>query len=75
LLVFALTISAFATPSLVGGARANMMATAIYENAVDLLDWPFASALASVLLVVVLGISAVYAVLADRGRHDQPVRG
>jgi len=75
LLVFALTISAFATPSLVGGARANMMATAIYENAVDLLDWSFASALASVLLLVVLLISLVYAVLVDRGRHDQPVRG
>ncbi len=75
LLVFALTISAFATPSLVGGARANMMATAIYENAVDLLDWSFAAALASILLVVVLLISSVYAVLADRSRHDQPVRG
>jgi len=72
LLVFALTISAFATPSLVGGARANMMATAIYETALELLDWPFASALATVLLCVVLAVSAAYAVLVDRGRHDRP---
>ena len=54
LLVFSLAISAFATPSLVGGARANVMATAIYEQTIEMLDWPFASTLATILLVVVL---------------------
>lgn len=65
LLVFSLAISAFATPSLVGGARANVMATAIYEQAVELLDWPFASALAAILLVVVLAISLAYGALIE----------
>jgi putative spermidine/putrescine transport system permease protein len=70
LLVFSLAISAFATPSLVGGARANVMATAIYEQAVELLDWPFAAALATILLVVVLAVSLAYGALLE-GRGDK----
>ena len=70
LLVFSLAISAFATPSLVGGARANVMATAIYEQAVELLDWPFAAALATILLVVVLAVSLAYGALLE-GRADK----
>jgi ABC-type spermidine/putrescine transport system permease subunit I len=65
LLVFSLAISAFATPSLVGGARANVMATAIYEQAIELLDWPFTATLAAILLVVVLGLSLAYGALVE----------
>jgi len=57
LLVFALSISAFATPSLVGGARVQVMATTIYEQMTELADWPFAAAIAFILLVVVLAIA------------------
>ncbi len=71
LLVFALTISAFATPSLVGGARANVMATAIYEQTIELLNWPFASALATILLVFVIMLSLLYAFLLERGSADR----
>jgi len=66
LLVFSLAISAFATPALVGGARANVMATTIYEQTIELLDWPFASALSAILLVFVLVISLLYAKALDR---------
>jgi len=61
LLVFALSISAFATPSLVGGARVQLMSTTIYEQMTELADWPFASAVSFILLVVVLSISLLYA--------------
>jgi len=61
LLVFALSISAFATPSLVGGARVQLMATTIYEQMTELADWPFAAAVSFILLLVVLAISLVYA--------------
>lgn len=71
LLVFSLAISAFATPSLVGGARANVMATAIYEQTIEMLDWPFASALATILLVFVLVLSIAYgAMLDDRSKKE-----
>jgi ABC-type spermidine/putrescine transport system permease subunit I len=69
LLVFSLAISTFATPSLVGGARANVMATAIYEQTIELLDWPFGAALSTILLVVVLGLSLAYGALVE-GRTD-----
>jgi ABC-type spermidine/putrescine transport system permease subunit I len=59
LLVFALSISAFATPSLVGGARVQLMATTIYEQMTELADWQFAAAISFVLLLVVLVISLI----------------
>ncbi len=61
LLVFALSISAFATPSLVGGARVHLMSTTIYEQMTDLADWHFAAAISFILLAVVLAISLLQA--------------
>ncbi len=60
LLVFSLSISAFATPSLVGGARAHFMAVTIYEQTLELLDWPFAAAIAAILLVIALAVALTY---------------
>ena len=73
LLVFSLSISAFATPSLVGGARAQLMAVAIYEQTLELNDWPFAAAIAAILLVIALAIALVYGRLIDT--RSVPVRG
>jgi ABC-type spermidine/putrescine transport system permease subunit I len=64
LLVFALAISAFATPSLVGGARVQLMSTTIYEQMTELADWPFAAAVSFILLAVVLAISLAWARVA-----------
>jgi putative spermidine/putrescine transport system permease protein len=41
------------------------MATAIYEQAIELLDWPFTATLAAILLVVVLGLSLAYGALVE----------
>ncbi len=57
LLIFALSISAFATPSLVGGARVQLMSTTIYEQMTELADWPFAASVSFILLAVVLAIA------------------
>jgi putative spermidine/putrescine transport system permease protein len=65
LLVFSLSMSAFATPSLVGGARAQLMAVAIYEQTLEILDWPFAATIAAILLAIALAIALVYGRLID----------
>jgi putative spermidine/putrescine transport system permease protein len=68
LLIFALTISAFATPSLVGGARVHVMSTTIYEQMTELADWRFASTVAFILMVVVLAIVLVNTRLGGTAR-------
>lgn len=52
-LVFALSISAFATPSLLGGGRVQVLPALIY-NDVGSLNWPLASVESYVLLVLAL---------------------
>jgi putative spermidine/putrescine transport system permease protein len=53
-LVFASAISAFVTQTLVGGGRMIFMPYHLYQQAIQANDWPFAAALAMILLVAVL---------------------
>jgi putative spermidine/putrescine transport system permease protein len=57
-LVFGLTVSAFMTPRLIGGNRVQMLGSLIYEQIMVVLNWPFGSASAVVLLVLVLTLLA-----------------
>lgn len=59
-LVFVLTISAFVTPRLIGGARVNMIGSIIYDQIVAQLNWPFGSAMAFVVFVSGLGFTAAF---------------
>ncbi len=68
LLVFSFAISAFATPILVGGARAHLMAVTIQEQTLEILDWPFAAALSIVLLAIGLAVALAYGRLVDERR-------
>jgi putative spermidine/putrescine transport system permease protein len=54
ILSFALTISAFITPAMVGGGSFTVMPTLIYQSAIVTLDWSTASTTAIILLVVAL---------------------
>jgi putative spermidine/putrescine transport system permease protein len=58
-LVFILTISAFVTPRLVGGPRAQMLGSMIYEQIIVVLNWPFGAAMSFILLALALGLIAV----------------
>ena len=50
----------FITPALLGGRKELMLSNLIEIQVVDLLNWPFASAMSVVLLVVTLIIFFIY---------------
>ena len=60
LLVFILAIGYYITPALVGGASGSLISNTIAYHMKSSLDWAFASALGTMLLVSVLAIYWVY---------------
>ncbi|MFE2634409.1 ABC transporter permease [Streptomyces scopuliridis] len=58
-LVFALTVSAFATPSLLGGGRVTVLAQSVYQN-IQQLRWPLAAAQALLLLAIALLVLSLF---------------
>ncbi|HTW70284.1 MAG TPA: ABC transporter permease [Acetobacteraceae bacterium] len=63
-LVFISSLGFFITPSLLGGGRTMMAAMLIEQEADTFLDWPMASAVATVLLAMTLVLYVVYSRLA-----------
>ncbi|MBZ9804945.1 ABC transporter permease [Mesorhizobium sp. ES1-6] len=57
---FILALGFYITPALVGGSGSMMVATLIGQQATVLLDWPFAAALSTTLLVATLVIVLVF---------------
>jgi putative spermidine/putrescine transport system permease protein len=51
IIVFALAASAFATPSILGGRRLKVVATAAYDEFLSTLNWPLGAAIAALLLI------------------------
>lgn len=56
LIVFGLAASSFAIPGLLGGRRMKMVATLIYDEYLNELNWPLGAAIAIVLLAANLAI-------------------
>jgi mannopine transport system permease protein len=73
LIVFVMSLGFYVTPALLGGPRTLMIATLIGQQALELLDWPFAGALSFVLLVLSLGVTIAFKRLLKLDRviaHD-----
>jgi len=52
MIVFTLSITAFATPSIIGGRRLKVVAMTIYDQFLSTLNWPFGASIAILLLIV-----------------------
>jgi putative spermidine/putrescine transport system permease protein len=66
ILVFVLTISALVTPRLLGGPTYKVASTLIYEQFLQLLDWPAGAAMSLTMTVAVLAMIAGSTRLARR---------
>lgn len=68
ILVFAMSASAYATPAMLGGSNAKVIAMEIYDAVVNYLDWREASALSTILFVLTATSVWLMSALAERGR-------
>ncbi len=66
LFVFLLSFSSYVTPKLMGGGTIMTMSMYVYQQSMQLLDWPFAAAVAIVLLLVSLTIVTIYNKMTSR---------
>jgi putative spermidine/putrescine transport system permease protein len=66
LFVFLLSFSSLVTPQLLGGGMVQVMSMLIQQQAMGLLNWPFAAALAFVLMTISLALVTVYNRLTSR---------
>jgi putative spermidine/putrescine transport system permease protein len=73
-LVFTMAMSAFVTPAVLGGSRVRVVAYLVYEEFLQMLNWPFGAALALVLVVLTMMIVLVYHRLMERGRWKEVFR-
>jgi putative spermidine/putrescine transport system permease protein len=59
ILVFAGCVTAFTTPSLLGGTRNRTLATLLYQEANTSVDWSGVSAIAIIMTAIVLVVAVV----------------
>jgi putative spermidine/putrescine transport system permease protein len=65
-LVFILAMNAYATPLLLGGARFQMMAPMLFREYAVNNNWPFAAAIAFILMVTTLTLTAASSAFVQR---------
>lgn len=69
-IVFSLSVSAFVTPSILGGTRVKLLATFIYDQIVSLLNWPYGSAIGFVLIAVSTVLLLAFSRFLRRSRTE-----
>lgn len=68
ILVYAACVTAFVTQTLIGGVRLLYMPLFIFQQAMDLQNWPFAAAISVVFMISVLLIVALLVMFARASR-------
>lgn len=59
-LVFALCISSYVTPALLGGGRIKMLAMLIFEQFLRVFNWPLGAAIACILMLITIFVMWAY---------------
>ena len=70
-LVFSMSMSAYATPALMGGANVPVLPIVAYDHILNLLHWTYGSAISFVLLAITLVIVTVFTRVLEKGRFRE----
>lgn len=74
LLVFSLSMSAYAVPALIAGPQVKIMSELIYEQGMALLNWPFAAAMSVLLVLSTTGLLVAANAFGHWRRHRAVAR-
>jgi putative spermidine/putrescine transport system permease protein len=74
LMVFSLSMSAYAVPALIAGPQVKVMSELIYEQTMALLNWPFASCMSILLLLSTTGVLVASTALGRLRRSREQAR-
>lgn len=66
MLVFTGTVTAYATPSLLGGSKTKVLSTLLYQYAYNMNDWLSAAMVAGVMIVITIALNVVITYAAKR---------
>lgn len=66
ILIFALSVSSYLVPILITGQKLRLLPMAIFSYTADLLNWPFASAIAIILVIIVSAATYVFTASTNR---------
>jgi putative spermidine/putrescine transport system permease protein len=73
-MVFAGTISAYTTPTLLGGNQNMMLATLLFQQSNTLSNWTTSAVIAFIMILISLGVMKIFNVIASkvdrRGEHN-----
>jgi putative spermidine/putrescine transport system permease protein len=73
-LVFSMSMSAYVTPALMGGANVPVLPVVAYDQIINLLRWTYGSAVSYVLLGITLAIVTIFTRMMEKGRYREVFR-
>ncbi len=69
--VFVLSVGNFVTPDLLGGGKRTMLGNLIYDQFLTARDWPFGSAIAAIVIGIMMLLLTVQAILVNRRDREE----
>lgn len=73
MLVFTGTVTAYATPSLLGGSKTKVLSTLMYQYAYNMSDWNSAAMVALVMIVLTVLINVLFTTVAGKLNRREAV--
>jgi spermidine/putrescine transport system permease protein len=73
ILVFIPMIGEYVIPSILGYGRTFLMGNALVDAFIQTRNWPFGSAMAVILILIMLVVITAYVAFLNRGRHGREV--